>query len=206
MRWHRLSKIQITELFEPPTEPRELVRHFTLSKADLTAIGRSHGEHNRLGRALMLCYLRYPGRALRAGERPPAALLAFVGEQIGVFPEAIDDYLVAERNRQHHAIECQQQLELRPFGRRTAAELAEALLPQAIEDDRFIHLAALVMQTCRQRRIVVPAPAALERLCGELRDQARQEVHRRLTGDLFANSDAGSMRCCSGVKRAVKIG
>jgi hypothetical protein len=52
--------------------------------------------------ALMLCYLRYPGRALRAGERPPAALLAFVAEQIGVFPESIDDYLAQPRSRQRH--------------------------------------------------------------------------------------------------------
>ncbi len=103
-----------------------------------------------------------------------------------MFPEAIDEYLAAERNRQHHAIECQRQLGLRPFGRRSAAELAETLLPQAIEDDRFVHLAALVMQTCRQRRIVVPPPAALERLCGELRDRARREVYRRLAGDLSA--------------------
>ena len=64
----------------------------------------------------MLCYLRHPGRALRTGERPPAALLAFVAEQIGVLPEAVDEYLAAERNRQRHAVECQEQLGLRPFG------------------------------------------------------------------------------------------
>ncbi len=185
-RRQRLTASQITELFDPPAEQRELVRHFTLSEADLAAIARSHGDHNRLGHALMLCYLRYPGRALRPGERPPAALLAFVAEQVGIFPGTVDAYLAAERNRQHHAIECQRQLGLRPFGRRTAAELADALLPQAIEDDRFVHLAALVMQTCRQRRIIVPSPAALERLCGELRDRARREVYRRLAGDLSA--------------------
>ena len=33
----------------------------------------------------------------------------------------------------------------------------------------------LVMEECRQRRIVVPSPAALERLCAELRHQARDE-------------------------------
>ena len=185
-RRQRLTTAQIAELFDPPAEQRELVRHFTLSEADLAAIGRSHGDHNRLGHALMLCYLRYPGRALRPGERPPTALLAFVAGQLGVFPEAIDAYLAAERNRQHHAVECQRQLGLRPFGRRTAAELAEILLPQAIEDDRFVHLAALVMQTCRQRRIIVPTKDALERLCGALRDQAHREVYRRLAGDLSA--------------------
>ena len=64
----------------------------------------------------MLCYLRFPGRALRAGERPPAPLLAFVSAQIDVLPDCIDEYLATERNRQRHAIECQEQLGLRPFG------------------------------------------------------------------------------------------
>src|SRR5271165_2254193 len=168
-------------MFDPPTEHRDLVRHFTLSEADLGAIRRCRGDHNRLGYALMLCYLRHPGRALRSGERPPPALLAFVAEQIGILADAVDEYLAAERNRQRHALEC-----LRPFGKRAAAELASALLPQSIEDDRLAHLAELVMETCRQRRIVVPSPAALERLCAELRHQARREVYRRLTNGLTA--------------------
>ncbi len=77
----------------------------------------------------MLCYLRHPGRALRAGERPPASMVAFVAEQVGTVPGVIDEYVEAERSRQRHAIECQEHLGLRPFGRRAGAELLETLLP-----------------------------------------------------------------------------
>ena len=154
-RRQRLSETQIAELFDPPTEQRELVRH-------LHVVGSRPGSHRALPRrpqpprprphASATCAI--PAAPLRVGERPPAALLAFVAEQIGVFPDAIDDYLATERNRQRHAIECQEQLGLRHFGKRAAAELAATLLPQAMEDDRLAHLAALVMQTCRQRRII----------------------------------------------------
>jgi TnpA family transposase len=185
-RRQRLNETQIAELFEPPTEQRELVRHYTLSEADLAASRRCRGDHNRLGYALMLCYLRFPSRTLRAGERPPAAMLAFVAAQVDVLPDCIDEYLATERNRQRHAIECQEQLRLRPFGRRAAAELMGALLPPAIENDRLAFLAELVMQACRARRIVIPPPAALERLCAELRYAARREAHRRLTNGLSA--------------------
>jgi Domain of unknown function (DUF4158) len=185
-RRQQLTKTQITELFEPPTEQRELVRHYTLSDADLAAIRRCRGDHNRLGYALMLCYLRFPGRALRTGKRPPVPLLVFVADQIEVLPDCIDEYLATERNRQRHAIECQEQLRLRPFGRRAAAELMDALLPQAIENDRLAFLAELVMQTCRAWGIVVPPPAALERLCADLHHGARREAHRRLTEKLSA--------------------
>ena len=69
---------------------------------------------------------------------------------------------------------------------RAAAELMDVLLAQAIEDDRFAHIATLVMRTCRERRIVVPPPVALERPCAELCHQARRDVHRRLTEGLSA--------------------
>ena len=92
------------------------MRHYTLSDTDLAAIRRCRGDHNRLGHALMLCYLRYPGRPLRAGERPPGPLLAFIADQIGVLPESVDEYLIAERNRRCHAAELQDRLQLRPFG------------------------------------------------------------------------------------------
>jgi Domain of unknown function (DUF4158) len=77
MRRQQLTETQIAALFDPPTDPRGLIRHYTLSAGDLATIHQCRGEHNRLGRALMLCYLRYPGRPLRAGERPPAVLTAF---------------------------------------------------------------------------------------------------------------------------------
>jgi hypothetical protein len=144
------------------------------------------------GYALMLCYLRYPGRALRAGERPPAALLAFVAEQIGVLADSIDEYLVTKRNCWRHAIECQGQLGLRPFSKKAAAELTGCLSPQAIENDRLAYLAPLTIETCRQRRIVVPSPAAIERFCAELRRVARRKVHRRLTEGLSAETPSRS--------------
>src|SRR6202163_1787359 len=184
MRRQQLTEAQITALLDPPTDQRELVRNSTLSAADLAAIRRCRGDHNRLGHALMLCYLRYPGRPLRAGERPPRPLLLFIAEQIDALPESIEDYLAAERNRQRHVAEMQDRLRFRPFGTRSANELAGWLLPHAIEDDRLAHLAGLVMAECRQRQIVVPPPRTLERLCVEARYQARREVQRRLTDGL----------------------
>src|SRR5882672_8718051 len=133
MRRQQFTEAQVTALLDPPTDQRELVRHSTLSAADLAAIRRCRGDHNRLGHALMLCYLRYPGRPLKADERPPRPLLLFIAEQIDALPESIEDYLAAERNRQRHVAELQDRLGFRPFGTRPAADLAGWLLPHAIE-------------------------------------------------------------------------
>ncbi len=83
MRRQQLSEAQITALLDPPTDQRELVRHYTLSAADLAAIRRCRGDHNRLGHALMLCYLRYPGRLNRGLSRRGAEPTAPCGRTAG---------------------------------------------------------------------------------------------------------------------------
>src|SRR5260370_1754351 len=165
MRRQQLTEAQITALLDPPTDQRELVRHYTLSAAALAAIRSCSGNHNRLGHALMICYLRYPGRPLKAGERPPRPLLLFIAEQIDALPEAIEDYLAAERNRQRHVAEPQARLGFRPFGTRPAADLAGWLLPHAIESDRLVHLAGLVGGECPRRRVGVPTARPLQPPC-----------------------------------------
>jgi hypothetical protein len=57
-----LTGTLLAALFDPPTHQRELVRHYTLSATDLAMVRRCRGDQNRLGYALMLCYLRHPGR------------------------------------------------------------------------------------------------------------------------------------------------
>ena len=185
-RRRQLTEAQTAALFNPSTDPREKVRHYTLSSADIAMVRNCRGDHNRLGCALMLCYLRRPGRPLRINEHPPSALVSFVAEQIEVLPGVLHDYLGAERVIRRHAAELQSRLGLRSFGPRPAADLESWLLPQAIENDRFAHLAGLVMVECRQRRILVPSHSMLEKLCTRVRHQARREVHRRLTDGLSA--------------------
>ncbi len=40
MRRQQLTETQIAALFDPPTEPRELVRHYTLTETDLAITSR----------------------------------------------------------------------------------------------------------------------------------------------------------------------
>jgi Domain of unknown function (DUF4158) len=69
-----LTESQRLSLQAPASDERGMVCHYTLSSEDLALINRRRGDPNRLGFALMLCYLRFPGRILQQGEQPPAAL------------------------------------------------------------------------------------------------------------------------------------
>jgi TnpA family transposase len=95
-----LTDEQLGSLLALPREEADLVRHFTLSRADLDAIDRRRREHNRLGFALQLCAFRYPGRLLRPGETIPEEALRFVADQVGIgAPDAIAAYAARTQTR-----------------------------------------------------------------------------------------------------------
>ena len=93
-----LTESQRVSFHAPASDERGMVRHYTLSAEDLALINRRRGDPNRLGFAVMLCYLRFPGRILQQGEQPPATLCAFVAEQLGLDAAHFGDY--AEREYQ----------------------------------------------------------------------------------------------------------
>jgi TnpA family transposase len=65
-----------------PTDERELVHNYTLSRDDLDTVTTKRTARNRLGYAVLLCYLRHPGRVPDPDEIPPSALLTFVAHQV----------------------------------------------------------------------------------------------------------------------------
>ena len=62
---------------------------YTLGDDDLENIRQRRRPENRIGFALQLCALRYPGRALAPGEMIPREVLSFVGAQLGVPADAL---------------------------------------------------------------------------------------------------------------------
>jgi TnpA family transposase len=85
------ARAQLEELLALPVAEPELIWHWTLTAADLAAIGRRRGDPNQLGFALQLCAFRYPGRLLRPREVIPETALAFVAGQLRVAPGALTD-------------------------------------------------------------------------------------------------------------------
>ncbi|TRC89062.1 aldehyde dehydrogenase family protein [Mesorhizobium sp. WSM4303] len=89
------------KVFDLPADEDSLIRHYSLSPADRLEIELRRREHNRLGFAVQLCLMRYPGRVLGAEETPPA-MLRYVADQIGADPEAFALYARREETRRDH--------------------------------------------------------------------------------------------------------
>ena len=67
-----------------PNREDDLIQHYTFNELDLSLIRQRRSDHNRLGFAIQLCYLRYPGYALPIDEDVPPALLLSVGKQLNI--------------------------------------------------------------------------------------------------------------------------
>ncbi|WP_237765776.1 DUF4158 domain-containing protein, partial [Enterobacter hormaechei] len=79
-----LSAAERESLLALPDTKDELIRHYTFSESDLSIIRQRRGPANRLGFAVQLCYLRFPGVILGADEPPFPPLLRLVANQLKV--------------------------------------------------------------------------------------------------------------------------
>ena len=179
-----LTESQRLSLRTPASDERGMVRHYTLSSEDLALINRRRGDPNRLGFALILCYLRFPGRILQQGEQPPAALCAFVAEQLSLAATQFGDYAKRDQTRREHVLEIENALGLRPLTRGLYRELAAWLLPTALATDHGPTLVATLLEELRARRIVCPPLAAIERLAGSVRARKQRQLWRQLADEL----------------------
>src|SRR3954447_15681899 len=160
-----LTTDEHARLFGMPSGPEGLIRHCTLSPADLDWLAGRRGAANRLGAAVQLCLLRHPGFGLRAEENPPESLLAWLARQLDVPAAAWADYARRDQTRREHARALPLRLGLRPFTRADlpfALSLAEAA---AWGEDRGEPIAAAIMAGLRQAGIIPPSPPAGQRGC-----------------------------------------
>ena len=99
-----------------PSDSAEMVRHYVLGAVDLALIRTKRRSINRLGFAVQLCLLRYPGLGMGPAERPPEGMIAFVADQLAVPSAVFADYAQRDQTRREHAVELQRYLSLRSFG------------------------------------------------------------------------------------------
>ncbi len=87
-----------------PDDEESLIRHYTLSAQDRLQAEVRRRPHNQLGFAVQLCLMRYPGRTLGVDECPPAAMVAYVAQQLGIDPTAFALYSRRYQTRFNHGV------------------------------------------------------------------------------------------------------
>ena len=166
------ARVPMTEarraaLLALPDTEEAVIRLHTLAPFDLAAIAEARTPETRLGYALQLCCLRYPGRHLRRGETLPLAMLDHVAEQIGVEAEVVAGFARRPPTRYDQLIAIKARFGHRDLTPPLRSELRAWLEREALSLTDGSALLDRLLGEMRSRRIVIPGLSVVERMTAE---------------------------------------
>ncbi|PZU62898.1 MAG: hypothetical protein DI540_25530 [Sphingobium sp.] len=142
----------------------------------MAAVETARTPATRLGYALQLCCLRYPGRHLRQNELLPAVMLDHIAEQVGVEPDIIADFARRNPTRYDQLAGIKARFGFRDLGKPLRAEIMAWLIKEAlgIIDGRI--LLDRLLDEMRRRLIVIPGVSVVERMAAEAMHRAETNL------------------------------
>jgi TnpA family transposase len=179
-----LSASERDGLLALPDSRADLIRRYTLSEHDLSIVRQRRGAANRLGFAVQLCYLRYPGTVLGVDELPLPALLHLVAGQLKIPAERWTDYGERAQTRREHLVELQTVYGFEPFTRAHHRPAVDDLIETAMQTDKGIVLAMRLVEMLRERAILQPRLNVIEDICAEALTRANRRIYKLLTDAL----------------------
>ncbi|MDJ4319657.1 DUF4158 domain-containing protein, partial [Salmonella enterica] len=168
-----------------PDAKDELIRHYTFNETDLSVIRQRRGAANRLGFAVQLCYLRFPGIFLGVDDPPFLPLLRMVAAQLKVPVESWNHYGQREQTRREHLVELQTVFGFKPFTMSHYRQAVHTLTELALQTDKGIVLASPLVENLRRQSIILPAMNAIERASAEAITRANRSIHAALADSLI---------------------
>lgn len=182
-----MTKRQRADLLALPGGEATVVRHYGLDANDLAAVATARTPATRLGYALQLCCLRYPGRHLRRGELLPAVMLDHIAEQVGVEAEIIADFARRTPTRYDQLSAIKTRFGFGDLSHPLRTELVTWLTVEAetVVDGRG--LLDRLLAEMRARRIVIPGTSVVERMAAEAMHRADNELVATIDAGLEAD-------------------
>ncbi|REC40944.1 Tn3 family transposase [Chryseobacterium sp. 5_R23647] len=180
-----LSEKEKENLIESPSLKEDIIRWYTLAESDIIIIEQNcRGTANKLGFAIQLCYLRFPGKVLKSNETPEFLLLQYVCEQLNINQSVWEKYAVRDVTRREHIT-----LIRKIFGFKTYSEFEqEASLKyihdKALQTDRAVIIAEEFITYLRTNKIQLPSINTIERLCSEVLINAEKQIYDTLSSSL----------------------
>ncbi len=167
-----------------PPDADSLARLFTLSRVDRNLVAERRGDANRLGCAVQLALLRYPGTALAYLDQPPNALVSWMAGQLEIPAAAFAEYARRPQTMTDHARQLAATLRLRPPTMADLPPMIEAAADAARSTDHGLPIVAAVVAALRAARIILPGAVVIERIAIAGRARARKRAADALVAGL----------------------
>lgn len=183
-----LTPEQRLELKEIPSNLSEsdMAIYYSFSEHDIDIINQHRRSHNKLGFAVQISVLRYPGWALSEIDTIPLNVLEYIAQQIKVDPDDFSLYAKREPTKREHLEEIRQQFGYKNFSVKEHHEVANVLLQYALENGNALYLIKIALDIFRKMKIILPAINTIERIVWEVRDKAEKRIYKIINENLSA--------------------
>ncbi|WP_426977746.1 Tn3 family transposase [Pseudarthrobacter sp. O4] len=180
-----LTAAERGQILAIPTDSEELAARYTLSDADMSLIRQRRGESNRLGFAVQLCLLRYPGMVLTDDATPPTEMVSWLASHLAVSSEAWGEYGSREETRQEHGREIRTYLGMSAFGITDFRGLVDHVSEVAAQTDKGLVLVESARDFLQTRKVALPGVGILERACAQALTRANRRIYSTLGDHLM---------------------
>ncbi|MGA7981297.1 MAG: DUF4158 domain-containing protein, partial [Chromatiaceae bacterium] len=175
-------------------DEHELIEHWTLFEPEAALLANRTGT-GKLAAAVLLKFFEFNGRFPRHHREVPAAVLDFLGKQLGVEPSSWFDYDLKGRSSKRDREQIRIFLGFRPItlddGERLRRWLAHEAAPRDV-DER--HLRLSLSDWCRSHRLEPPSDSSAGRIIASavrsFEDRLFARVHDQLSVQTRERLDA----------------
>lgn len=163
----------------------QIIQASQFTPEDIKEILQRRRDHNRLGFAYQLAFVRLTNRfpSQQPMEFLPE-LLTYVGVQLGINAEFIHDYAQRQPTIAEHRQAIILYLGVRYFEEAGGQSLAEFLFNEACRLEQTGPLLTLAKIFLREQTILYPGDDVLRRLVVKQRQAARGHIYKRITNSL----------------------
>lgn len=158
--------------------------YYTFSNQDLAVINKRRREENRLGFAVQLAVLRYPGWSYRHIKNLPDSVMRYIANQINADPSSLSLYPQRENTLWDHLKEIRNEYGFITFTLKEYRMTFKHLYQLALENGDAIHLLHESIDFLRKNKVILPAITTLERMVWEARAMAEKKIFNTVSQSL----------------------
>jgi TnpA family transposase len=173
-RRYLLTEDERQSLFGIPLDRASLANYYTIPPEDRVLVEVKRSDANRLGFALQLVLLRHPGFGYRHDELLPDNLIHHVAQQLDIPFDALSTYAARTKTRLEHGWSAAEELRLRTFDTADLSYALDLAKFAALSTDQGLPIATAIVDGLRGKKIILPAPARIERIGVAGRARARK--------------------------------
>ncbi|OHW61203.1 Tn3 transposase DDE domain protein [Andreesenia angusta] len=179
-----LTEEQRIGIIQPPEDDWALGTYYTFSNMDMEVIEKRRKEENRLGFAVQLALLRYPGWPYNFIENVPSPIVNYIARQIGADPALMKYYPQRENTIWDHLKEIRREYGYISFTLKEYRLAFKHIYKLALEEGDAVPLLHECIDFLRSKQVILPAITTIERIVWEAREMAERKIFNTISKSL----------------------